>query len=194
MPRPSLASTLQSLDPRFCFDYLRNSVDEAMSHFRPPQKILCEGDIHRWFGRLEYHLTYCRNRRWCIYPVDRHHRWWAQAEQRLRRIYGPHAVEAVAQMCRYNVDGGRRGAMIAFARDFAEQQINEHIESVIDAFVSGLPEHQYKLARAQYLARYGRLLPVTTRIRVASGKSMPSLRSLLRMHPRLIHARSRFHR
>jgi hypothetical protein len=109
---------------------------------------------------------------------------WQRAVDLLRKAYGRHGDAAAFEIARStSLEGGLHSVLKQIARHGAREQIEQEVDSRVDAFCHSLTAEEYLAAGSEFIEKHGQFLPAEMKKGYA-GRVRVNLPDLLKQHHR----------
>jgi len=179
----TLDDLLHAIDPRNNLDVRSAEADEALNTFTGKLAMIERWDGFRFYmARLYGHVL---NTIYHIqYSMGFEHN-WAMCVRILSKIYGKSGFQAAFEIARTGKEGGLRRIVIEVAKQIAEDQANNEIRILVDAFVNRLHGHEQDRIAFEYIQKYSRLLP-SELIEDGAVRVRANLTKILERHPHMV--------
>jgi len=176
---------LESIDPDRTLSDVAARTDDAINSFH-----MNRGSAKKWeefMGCLIGLFCHVENTVLALDPprsvnpeID-----WGRCSRLLMEEYGKSGEKTAFELARTGVEGGLYGVMKALARRLAAQYVKNEISARISYYWDALTVDEKVAASAEYLEKYGHLLPSEI-TEGSAARVRANFTKVLEEHPRLI--------
>jgi len=149
---------LESIDPARTLDRVSASVDRAVNAFS-----MRRGAIDNWDEFERYLVDFCRHIEHVTLKFPKKTEetkvYWTRCSNILSDRYGPNGVKNAFDIVRNGKEGGLYGILKLIAEKMTEQYARNEISAHVNQYVNNLSFDELEAAVAEYLKKYGHLLP-----------------------------------
>jgi len=181
-----LEQLLASIAPDRTLEELGRRVDAALNTFDAPSQITNWEEFRSCLVRLVSHVeSHLLRLPWLRSPDATLDLVWGRCSQALMRIYGSSGEKAAFEMARTGNQGGMLAVSRKLAQVLADQFAENEIAAKVGVYWEGLPPDDRLADAAEYLGRYGHLLP-SELTEGSAARIRANFPKVLEEHPRLL--------
>ncbi|MBN2590819.1 MAG: hypothetical protein JXA96_13225 [Sedimentisphaerales bacterium] len=154
-----LERLLASIAPEITLKLTYDRANEAMNSFPFHEVLINTFDKFRYFLICLHRHTEAQILHIDSMPQDTVDFHWSRCYSILKQIYGTNGEKAAFDMIRTNKDGGLREVVNKFAQTVAINYAMNEIGAKITFYINSLSATERLAAGAEYIEKYGHLLP-----------------------------------
>ena len=181
-----LERLLYSISPEIVLRPIFDQANQALIGFPLPDVVIenfgqYQSVLIRLHGRLEAKILGIDSM-----PTATVDFLWGHCYKILTQLYGPNGEKCAFDMIRTNKDGGFREVVNQFARTVAENYALNEIRAKITFYINGLSSVERLAAGAEYIEKFGHLLPEEM-TELSAARIHDNFAEVLEKHPFMLY-------